>query len=190
MRQSARIGLLAALTAAVSLSGVFGVQAADDPKSCVGDNQNVAPTTIIICRHAEKEEGAGNVPLSAPGRDRAYALAKVCGSSGLVALYGATREGDDRRVRETLKPVADLLGLGPKIMMIANPFDMEILAHDIRTNFSGKTVLIVSHSTTVEEIIRTFHGDDSRCPIGGDFDNLCVVTICAPGNVNVLRLRY
>ncbi len=190
MNSYARVAVSMVTMVVIALSGTSGVGAADDAKAPTGDDQAAALTTVIILRHAEKAGDSGNVHLSYAGKERARALAKVCGSSGLVALYGVTNEGHDLRVRETLQPIADFLKLEPKIMMIPNPFHFRVLRHDIRTNYSGKAILVVSHSDKIEKIIRTLGGDETRCSIGEDFDNLCVVTMCAPSSVNVLKLKY
>jgi len=166
------------MSAAVTLNGAWAQTGSDQPE---------APTTVIILRHADKAGTAGNVDLSVAGEIRARKLAQVCSLSGLAALYGVTYTGDDLRVRLTLEPIAKLLNVQPTILLDAN--NIHTLVQDIRTKHLGKTVLVVSHSGTVQAIIKTLGGDDTRCSTD-TYDNLCVVTMCGLGKVNVLRLKY
>jgi broad specificity phosphatase PhoE len=174
------VGIIASLMicGAMAPNGAWAQSIGDHPE---------APTTVIILRHADKAGDSGNVDLSSAGLERARILAHVCGSSGLAGLYGITDPNNDRRVRQTLQPIADLLDLSPIIFLEAN--SIAKLAQEIRTKYVGKKVLVVSHSGTVDEIIRTLGGDKTRCPIDW-YDNLCVVTLSAAGNVDVLRLKY
>ncbi|MBI5251836.1 MAG: histidine phosphatase family protein [Desulfomonile tiedjei] len=151
-------------------------------------DQPEAPTTVIILRHADKAGDVGNVSLSLAGEIRARILAQMCGSSGLAALYGVTDTENDRRVRQTLQPIAELLSIEPNIL--TDPLAIKRCAHEIRTRYNGRVILVASHSGTVQGIIKALGGDDTCCPIGRDYDDLCVVTMHPVGKVNVLRLKY
>ncbi len=151
--------------------------------------QSETPTTVIILRHGEKAGPSGNVDLSNEGKQRAQILAYVCGSSGISALYGVTDKDNDKRVRQTLKPIAKHVDIEPTILM--DPMAISRCAHEIRNNRRGKVVLVVSHAGTVQEIIKKLGGDEKCCLFGADeYDNLCIVTMTPSSPVCVLRLKY
>jgi hypothetical protein len=121
-RSISAIGILAALI-------VPGSVAPESAWAQTSGDQPEAPTTVIILRHAEKAGDSGNVDLSDAGKERARFLAKVCGSSGLAALYGVTSQGADFRVRKTLKPIARPIDLEPTILL--DPDSIEKVVQDI-----------------------------------------------------------
>src|SRR5437870_13587997 len=65
--------------------------------------------TVILIRHAEKIIDPNNpdVDLSPAGQTRAQELARMFGDAGINAIY-ATQY---KRTQETVKPLADKLGL-------------------------------------------------------------------------------
>src|SRR2546428_6664179 len=66
-------------------------------------------TTVILIRHAEKVIDPNNpdVDLSPAGQERAQELVRMFADSGINAIY-ATQY---KRTQETVKPLADRLGL-------------------------------------------------------------------------------
>src|SRR6266545_7010650 len=66
-------------------------------------------TTIILVRHAEKiiDPNNNDVDLSEAGQQRAQEIARMFGDAGINAIY-ATQY---KRTQETVKPLADKLGL-------------------------------------------------------------------------------
>jgi broad specificity phosphatase PhoE len=175
------------VVASVASLMICGAMTADGLWAQTGGEQPEA-TIVIVLRHAEKAGDSGNVDLSLAGEIRARILAQMCCSSGVGALYGVTYRENDRRIRETLEPIAKLTGLEPTILMEPDP--IKKVVHEIRSKHGGKTILVVSHSGTVDEIVKALGGDESRCPIDDEYDNLCVVTLSGTAKVNVLRLKY
>src|SRR5207253_526310 len=110
-------------------------------------------TTIILIRHAEKIIDPNNpdVDLSPAGQARAQELARIFGDAGISAIY-ATQY---KRTQETVKPLADRLGLPVNVVNSKNTADLLI---QIRSQHSGQTVFIAGHNNTVPEIIAALGG--------------------------------
>src|SRR5438067_13283582 len=94
-------------------------------------------TTIILIRHAEKIIDPNNpdVDLSSAGQARAQELARMFGDAGINAIY-ATQY---KRTQETVKPLADKLGVAVNVVNSKNTND---LLAKIRGQHSGQTILI------------------------------------------------
>jgi phosphohistidine phosphatase SixA len=132
-------------------------------------------------RHAERETGKGDDPLSAQGRARAQTLAYVLRDANIktVMTSGVTR------TRETAEPFARQAGLTPEVL----PADkLDDIAQRIRS-LNGSVVLIVHHSNTVPVITEML--GVSIAPIADqEFDRLIVLTIPTTGNPSAVTLRY
>src|SRR5438270_10868237 len=79
-------------------------------------------TTVILIRHAEKIIDPNNpdVDLSPAGQTRAQELARMFGDAGINAIY-ATQY---KRTQETVKPLADKLGLRVNVVNSKNTNDL------------------------------------------------------------------
>ena len=88
-------------------------------------------TTVIIIRHAEKIIDPNNpdVDLSPAGQARAQELARMFGDAGVNAIY-ATQY---KRTQETVKPLADKLGL--RVNIVNSKSTNDLLGADSRTEF-------------------------------------------------------
>jgi broad specificity phosphatase PhoE len=142
-------------------------------------------TTVLLLRHAERDNGS----LNEDGLERANELAHVVRKAGVTAIYTT----DTERTRQTVQPLADLLNLDPLIYQVGSPDQIEEFAARVRRDQRGKTALVVSHNPTVPLIIDTLGGDPASCSIGDaydEFDDLCVVTIYDAEAVQVLDLQY
>jgi phosphohistidine phosphatase SixA len=138
-------------------------------------------TTVILVRHAERETGQGDDPLSAQGRARAQALAYVLRDANIktVMTSGVTR------TRQTAEPFARQAGLTPEVL----PTDkLDTVAERIR-GLRGSIVLIVHHSNTVPVLVERL---GAKVPpiADAEFDRLIVMTIPADGSPSVVTLRY
>src|SRR6266852_161033 len=71
-------------------------------------------TTVILIRHAEKnvEPNNSDPDLSSAGQTRAQELARMFGDAGINTIY-ATQY---KRTQQTLKPLADRLGLQASVV--------------------------------------------------------------------------
>ena len=149
--------------------------------SLASPGQTRTVTTVILVRHAERETGQGDDPLSAQGRVRAQALAYVLRDADIrtVMTSGVTR------TRETAEPFARQAGLTPEVL----PSDkLDAITERIRS-LSGSAVLIVHHSNTVPVIAEKL-GAKIEPIADQEFDRLIVMTISPTGSPSVVTLRY
>ena len=142
-------------------------------------------TTIILTRHAEKIIDPNNpdVDLSPAGQARALEIVRMLGDAGVNAIY-ATQY---KRTQQTVKPLADKLGLP---VMIVNAKNTPDLIAQIKAQNSGQTILIAGHNNTVPEIIAALGGPQYPPIPDTEYDNLFVVTVYRTGKVKVLKMKY
>jgi 2,3-bisphosphoglycerate-dependent phosphoglycerate mutase len=142
-------------------------------------------TTVIIIRHAEKIIDPNNpdVDLSPAGQARAQELARIFGDAGVNAIY-ATQY---KRTQETVKPLADKLGL--RVNVVNSKSTNDLLAQ-IRAQNSGQTVFIAGHNNSVPEIIAALGGPKYPVIPESEYDNLFVVTVYRTGQAKVVKMKY
>ncbi len=142
-------------------------------------------TTVILVRHAEKIIDPNNADpdLSTAGQARAEELVRVFGDTGINAIY-ATQY---KRTQQTVKPLADKLGL--PINQVNSKNTADLLAQ-IRSQNSGQIVFIAGHNNTVPEIITALGGPTFPTIPETEFDNLYIVTVYRTGKAKVVKLKY
>ena len=142
-------------------------------------------TTVILVRHAEKniEPNNPDPDLSPAGQARAAELARVLGSTPIDAIYVT----NFKRTQQTVKPLADKLGLAPSVIDAKLTTD---LVNRIVTANRGQTVLVSGHSNTVPGIVNALGGGSSPDIPDNEYDNMFVVTIYQFGKAKVVKLRY
>jgi len=142
-------------------------------------------TTVILIRHAEKIIDPNNpdVDLSPAGQARAQELARMFGDAGINAIY-ATQY---KRSQETVKPLADKLGLRVNVVNSKNTND---LLAQIRAQHSGQTIFIAGHNNTVPEIIAALGGPKYPIIPESEYDNLYIVTVYRTGQAKVVKMKY
>jgi broad specificity phosphatase PhoE len=133
---------------------------------------------VILVRHAERQ--AGDDPhLDADGKRRANLLAAMLGESGVAAIFTSTY----KRTKETAAPLAELLGLTPKV--IAD--DPIAAAAEVRA--AGSCVLVVGHTDTVPELIERLGGPDVAID-DDEFDRMFILSTAAADPTQLLAMRY
>jgi 2,3-bisphosphoglycerate-dependent phosphoglycerate mutase len=142
-------------------------------------------TTVLIVRHAEKVIDPNNpdVDLSPAGQARAQELVRVLGGSGINAIYAT----QFKRTQQTVKPLADKLGLPVSQVNSKNTSELVGL---IRSQHSGQIIFVAGHNNTVPEIIAALGGPTLPIIPETEFDNLYVVTIYRTGKAKVVKLKY
>ncbi len=142
-------------------------------------------TTVILVRHAEKIIDPNNADpdLSPTGLARAQELVRMFGDSGINAIY-ATQY---KRTQQTVKPLADRLGL--PIVQINSKNTAELLAQ-IRGQHAGQVIFISGHNSTVPEIIAALGGPTFPTIPESEYDNLYLVAVYRTGKAKVLKMRY
>jgi hypothetical protein len=119
--------------------------------------------------------------LSPAGRARAEQLVHVLAEAKINAIYSTTTH----RTIQTAQPLADFLKL--QVLPYTNA---QAVAEKVKRQHPGQGILIVSHSGMVEDIIEQLNGYRTACPIGGDYDNLCVVIRDDSGKTETINLHY
>lgn len=138
-------------------------------------------TTVVLVRHAER--GAGADPaLTAAGQARAALLAQMLQDAALSAVFVT----DTLRSRQTGTPAAQGAGLVPTLY---NATDASALVSAIRTGHAGRTVLVVAHSNTVDDIAAALGAAGVAELTDTQFDRMFVITRTWCGT-RLLRLRY
>ncbi|MGZ8842119.1 MAG: SixA phosphatase family protein [Pyrinomonadaceae bacterium] len=142
-------------------------------------------TTIIVVRHAEKiiDPNNNDVDLSPAGQARAQEIARIFGDAGVNAIF-ATQY---KRTQQTVKPLADKLGLQT---LIVNSKSTPDLIAQIRAQHSGQTIFIAGHNNTVPEIIAALGGPKYPTIPETEYDNLYVVTVYRTGRAKVVKMKY
>jgi broad specificity phosphatase PhoE len=141
--------------------------------------------TVIVVRHAEKIIDPSNpdVDLSPAGQARAQEIVRVFAAAGINAIY-ATQY---KRTQQTVKPLADKLGLPVTVVNSKNTPD---LIAQIRAQHSGQTVFIAGHNNTVPEIIAALGGPQYPTIPETEYDNVYVVTVYRMGKARVVNMKY
>jgi len=143
-------------------------------------------TTVILVRHAEKAaEPANDPPLTDAGQLRANELARVLGSAGIDAIYTTNYA----RTRGTAAPLAAALKITPVEIKPGPAFPADMAAK-ILAEHKGTTVLVVGHSNTTQQVIKSLGIADAPKIEESTFDNLFIVTLAEGSEPRLTALRY
>jgi 2,3-bisphosphoglycerate-dependent phosphoglycerate mutase len=142
-------------------------------------------TTVILIRHAEKIIDPNNPDpdLSPAGQMRAQELVRMFADSGINAIY-ATQY---KRTQQTLKPLADRLGL--PVNLVDSKKTPELI-NQLLVDHRGQTTIVAGHNSTVPEIIAALGGPQFPVIPETQYDNLYVVTVYRSGKAKVVKLKY
>jgi phosphohistidine phosphatase SixA len=161
--------------AAASMTEVVGRSAAE-PES------QLAPTQVILLRHAEKAaEPKGDPVLSAAGEARVKRLSELFAEMLLTHVYAS----EFQRTQRTVQPFAAARGL--KVTVVPAK-DSTGLAAQLRA-LDGGVALVAGHSNTLGPILEALGADPIAEIPETDYDNLFVVTLHPSHKPTVLRLR-
>lgn len=117
-------------------------------------------TTVFVMRHAEKQTlnpGDKDPPLAPAGEARALELAQHFGRAPKGQSIDAIIVTELRRTQDTVRPLANRLGVPVIVVPAADP---EGAAKRALRDYRGGRVLIVGHSDTVPEIVKALSGID------------------------------
>lgn len=138
-------------------------------------------STVILVRHAEPTSGT-NPSLSAAGQARANLLHNMLQDEDLSAVFVT----DTLRSAQTGQPTATDQGLALTNYAAA---DGAALAHTIRTGHAGRTVLVMAHSNTVDDIAGTLGVPGIGELAENQFDRMFIIARNWCG-ARLTRLRY
>jgi len=146
-----------------------------------------AQQEVILVRHAELQAGAmaapKNVPLSPAGKERAQRLAALLKDAGVAAIYVT----DFTRTNDTAQPLSQELD---RPLTVVSKGEQQDLAGRLRKNHGGQVVLVVGHTDTLPELIKSLGHPQSVKIEAQDYGNIFIVTPRADTAPALLRLRY
>jgi len=151
--------------------------------------ESQATTTVIFVRHAEKASIPADDPgLSLAGQQRVAELTRQLVDADVVAGVDAVYSTSFRRTEETVRPIADALGLPVNSYDAA---DTEAIMEHIVREHKGKIILVAGHSNTVPDLIGNM-GASKKVPeiAENEYDNIYIVSIPWFGKTKTIRLRY
>ena len=105
------------------------------------------------------------------------------GDAGINAIYAT----QFKRTQQTVKPLADRLGLPTNQVNSKNTGD---LVAQIKAQNTGQVVFVAGHNNTVTEIIAALGGPTFPMIPETEFDNLYIVTVYRTGKAKVVKLKY
>ena len=142
-------------------------------------------TTVILVRHAEKniEPNNPDPDLSPAGEARAQELARMFSNAGVNAIYAT----EYKRTQETVKPLADRLGLP---VSLVDAKETPELLKQILTNHRGQTIFVSGHNNTVPELATALGGEKLPLIPESEFDNMFIVTVYRFGRAKVVKIKY
>lgn len=142
-------------------------------------------TTVILIRHAEKviDPNNNDPDLSPAGQARAQELVRMFGDAGINAIY-ATQY---KRTQQTVKPLADKLGL--PVTQVNSKNTAELLTQ-IRSQHPGQIVFVAGHNSTVPEIVAALGGPAFPTIPESEYDHLYIVTVYRTGKAKFVQMRY
>ncbi|MCW3122371.1 MAG: phosphoglycerate mutase [Flavipsychrobacter sp.] len=142
-------------------------------------------TTFIIMRHAEKETTGTDPNLNSDGLLRAEELKRILGSTLVHAIYSTPYN----RTRQTVQPLATAKAITITEYPTSKPYAQ--LVDEIRSANRGKAVVIVGHSNTVPDLLKTISNNSFNVTINdSQYDNLFIVTLPAGQSATIMPLKY
>ena len=151
--------------------------------------ESQATTTVIFVRHAEKMTTPEDDPALSPAGERRVAeLTRQLVDADVVAGIDAVYSTPYRRTEETVRPVAEALGL---TVNSYDPANTEEIMERIVKEHKGKIILVAGHSNTVPVLIGNM-GASKHVPeiAENEYDNIYIVSIPWFGKTKTIRLRY
>jgi broad specificity phosphatase PhoE len=123
-----------------------------------------AGPTIFFVRHAEKATAGGDdMDLSEAGRTRAESLATVLKDAAISAIYVT----EFKRTQQTAAPLGKALHVEPAVL---SSKDRAALVAKLQA--SSGNVLVVGHSNTIPELLKTLGIPTPINIADNDYDNL------------------
>jgi hypothetical protein len=144
----------------------------------------VHPVTVLVVRHAEKEDGGGDAHLTDAGKARAAHLADILARTALDGVFATSYN----RTVETVQPTATAKGL-----QVVTPGDDAAIIAALRALAPGSTVLLAGNSFNVPQIIAGLGVQPAVTVPSAEFDNLWSVTLGTGGEAvtaSLVHLRY
>ena len=151
---------------------------------CISSNihsKSGTTTTLILIRHADRNDMGRLTP---EGLERARALVDAVGHKGVTAIYSP----NIKRNLDTVKPLADHLGIDITLTPKVSLFAVNKIVNEILNKHAGGMVLWVGNvSGNLQAIYRKL-GGRGKGPL--EYGDLFIMTIPDRGPVNVMKSRF
>lgn len=141
------------------------------------------PLTVFVVRHAEKGPESPDPSLSAAGRRRAEALARVLTDANVTVIFAS----EFKRTQETVAPLAKANDLIP---MLVSAGQMDELIAMLRGLPPGSRAVVASHSNLVHLIVERLSGQKVPVLTDLNYDRMVMVTVEGDGKGQAVVLRY
>ena len=152
-----------------------------------GTDEGETASVVWLVRHAERADDGmddqPDPPLSAPGRVRAEALARLLSDAGITHIYSTPF----RRTEQTAAPLARTLNLPVESYDPRDQASMEAFLERILA--PGRHV-VVGHSNTTPALVERLGGDPVSPIEEMEYDRIYVVTRGPDGTVTSTLLRF
>jgi 2,3-bisphosphoglycerate-dependent phosphoglycerate mutase len=132
-------------------------------------------TTVILVRHAEKEnDGTKDPDLSVAGIERANRLASLFKKTRVDAVYSTPY----KRTQHTVKALAEAKGLA---ILMYDPLQLEAV-ENILLKHRGGTIVLCGHSNTIPQIANLFVGKEEFKNFDeSDYSNILILSVVEKG---------
>jgi broad specificity phosphatase PhoE len=139
-----------------------------------------AQPVVVIVRHAEKVADGGTDPdLSAAGRARADALARILKDSGITGIFTS----EFKRTQETAAPTATSAHLTPTVVAAKDTAALVAKLHQLNGN-----ALVVGHGDTIPNLVKALGINVTVNIPDADYSELFIVTL--GDKPQLFRLHY
>ena len=147
------------------------------------EEEAVVQGTIFLVRHAEKQEG-DDPALTEAGRARAQSLADMLEAVQVDAIFST----DYQRTQQTAAPLAAQKALD---VQSYDPRKLPEFAEQLRSNYAGKTVVVVGHSNSTPTLTGLIDGTAAHAKFDeSDYGNIMLVQLPSKGAAKTHRLRF
>ncbi len=138
-------------------------------------------TTVILIRHADRNEQSFLTPK---GERRAKALVESVKSMDISVIYSPNL----KRNLDTVKPLADYLGIDITLAPKTSLFSVDKIAKEILDKHAGKEILWVGNVSGNLQAMYHRLGGKGRGPL--EYGEISVLTIPDKGEVVESNLRF
>lgn len=127
-------------------------------------------TTVILIRHAEKENNSTDPALSPAGLDRSYKLQKALQGYNPDYFYSTNY----KRTQQTITPWVNATN---KTITIYNPDSLSALADELKLK-KGKTIVVAGHSNTTPQLVNLLLGKEKYASLDDAvYNKIFIITI-------------
>lgn len=149
----------------------------------------IAETTIVVVRHAEKQSEGSDPELTQAGEARANALSGLLRDASVSAAFVTQY----RRTVLTAEPVVESQEAEQVVLPVSSSgaeAHANTVAGRVLADYSAKTVLVVGHSNTVPAIVEAFGPWTVESISESDYDRLFIINHRSDGTSSLIRARY